>query len=106
VLVGVMTQHDRAPCRVRTRSRGPSRERADLSVAQPVVDQGEQSAGRRDDADVAAPGGDDPERRRRAWCPARTCWQASIAAQRTSFEPCLVDRPAVHVGVGLAVGGG
>jgi hypothetical protein len=55
-----MTQHDHAPCRVRTRSRGPGGERADLAVAQAVEDQGEQSAGRGDDADVAAAGGDDP----------------------------------------------
>ena len=59
-LVGVMTQHDRAPCRVRTRSPGPRGQRADLSVAQAVEDQGEQSAGGGDHADVAAPRGDDP----------------------------------------------
>ena len=54
-LVGVMTHNDRAPCRARTRSPGPGGERADLAVAQAVVDQVEQSAGGGDLRDVAAP---------------------------------------------------
>ena len=52
---GVMTNNDRAPCPGPTCSRGPSGERANLAVAQAVVDQGEQSAGG-DHPDVAAPG--------------------------------------------------
>jgi hypothetical protein len=59
-LVGVMTQHDHAPCRVRTHSPGPRGERADFTVAQAVEDQGEQSARRGHDPDVATSGSNDP----------------------------------------------
>jgi len=55
-----MTQHDHAPCRVRTHSPGPRGERADFTVAQAVEDQGEQSARRGHDPDVATSGSNDP----------------------------------------------
>ncbi len=92
-LVGVMTQHDRAPCRVRTRSRGPGGQRADLAVAQAVVDQGEQSAGGRDHADVAAPRGDDPGPIDGQFGARAGALAGLDRRQRTSFEPCFVIGP-------------
>src|SRR5947209_20629012 len=50
---------DRASCWVLTRSRGPFGQRPDFTVAQTVIDQGEQLAGRGDHTDVASTRGDD-----------------------------------------------
>src|SRR4029453_1316986 len=69
----------------------------DLPVAQAVVNQGEQSAGGGDHADVRARAVMIRARSAPSLVPGRVRWQASIAAHRTSFEPCFVIGPRCTV---------
>lgn len=79
---------------------------ADVSVAQPVVDEGEQLAGRGDLGDVAAAAG------LYAFAIARDLGAVGLVLDGVDgrlthkFAALLGDVPAAHDGVGFAVGGG
>ena len=90
---GVMTNGGRAKLRPECSRRPGTVERADVAVARLVVDQCEQFAGRGDLGDVLAAASFDALFVGRDL--GRVGWRctASIAAQQTAFEPCLVMCP-------------
>jgi hypothetical protein len=92
--VGVMPLAERAPWLCPAGSSGPLAlgQAADLPVTQGVIDQDEKFAGQRGSGHVLG------RRSARRWKSClnlgpRPLLTASMAAHRTSFEPCLVSRP-------------
>src|SRR5258705_2193266 len=79
---------------------------SDVSVAQPVVDEGEQLAGRGDLGDVAAAAGLDPLAIKGDFCGVRLALDGLDSRPPHEFAALLGDVPAANDGVGFAVCGG
>src|SRR5829696_3672757 len=87
-------------------SRGPGGEATDFAVAQPVVDEREEMARRRDTADVATPAGADTRLHRGDLRVAHRAGDGFHGGPAQQAGSLLGDVAALDVGVGLAVARG